>query len=114
MSYHARHILGGTPTDATETVALPFSLASPLGRVACRASERQQTPHHYVVFAAAAASLAANLHFTDSGRKFVLEYDVADRLVRRTEYVGSLGNYVVRNDIKFLAHGWQCVAELDA
>ncbi len=94
--------------------SLPFSLASPAARVACRASERQQTAHHNVGFAAAAASLAGNLHCADSERKLVLEYDVAGRLVRRTEYDGSLGNYVVRNDLKFLANGWQCVAELNA
>src|SRR5437773_346377 len=51
---------------------------------------------------------------TTSKRKVEYTYDWQGRLVRRTEYNGSSGSYVITNDLKFLSHGWRCVAELNA
>jgi RHS repeat-associated protein len=51
---------------------------------------------------------------TGSKRKVVYEYDGQGRMVRRTEYDGSSGSYVVTNDLKFARDGWACLADLDA
>ena len=51
---------------------------------------------------------------TASQRKVVFTYDYHGRMVRRTEYNGSSGSYVITNDLKLLYDGWRCVAELNA
>ncbi len=49
-----------------------------------------------------------------SKRKITLDYDWRGRLIRRTEYNGASGSYLVTNDVKFLSDGLHCIAELNA
>ena len=51
---------------------------------------------------------------TASKRKVVFTYDYRGRMVRRTEYNGSSGSYVITNDLKLLYDGYHCMAELNA
>lgn len=51
---------------------------------------------------------------TASKRMVEFGYDWQGRMVRRTEYNGSSGSYVITNDLKFLHDGWHYLAELNA
>lgn len=51
---------------------------------------------------------------TASKRRVEFTYDFLGRMIRRTEYNGSSGSYVITNDLKFICEGWHCVAELNA
>jgi len=49
-----------------------------------------------------------------SKRKITFDYDWAGRHIRRTDYNGATGSYVLTNDVKFLNDGLHCIAELNA
>jgi RHS repeat-associated protein len=51
---------------------------------------------------------------TASKQKVFWQFDGGGHCVRQITYDGSSSSYVSTEDVKFINHGWQCVAELNA